>query len=365
MGVAQAGFDHDLVVEWDARACSTLTENLGASDRILHGDVREVDFKDREGRVDLLAGGPPCQPFSLGGKHQGQLDPRDMFPEMIRAVRELRPRAILVENVKGLLRASFASYFEYILLQLSYPELVARTGESWLDHLARLEQHRTSGSVEGLHYNMVFRMLNAADYGIPQKRHRVFLVGFRSDLGVEWAFPEPTHSAAALRYQQCVTGEYWDRHGIPTPMEFTVNFHDFPQPTTLPWRTVRDAIGDLPEPEHGADDDGWGHVLVPGARTYPGHTGSPLDEPSKTLKAGVHGVPGGENTLRLNNGSVRYYTIREAARIQTFPDTYRFTSSWTESMRQIGNAVPVALGHLVAQSIKDALLGETGKECRQ
>jgi len=356
LGLDRAGFQHDLMVEWDAHACSTLTNNWDVSDRLYQGDVRHVDFTSLQDDIDLLAGGPPCQPFSLGGNHQGPLDPRDMFPEMIRAVRELRPKTILVENVKGLLRSSFARYFQYILLQFSHPELVARPAESWLDHWARLEQHRKHGLVDRPPYRMQCRLVNAADYGIPQRRQRVFIVGFRSDLGIDWAFPEPTHSAAALHYQQWVTGEYWERHGIPRPMKIPhLNVRDDPPPDPLPWQTVRDAIGDLPNFELRPDAEGWGHGFIPGARSYSGHTGSSLDAPSKTLKAGVHGVPGGENTVQCDDGSVRYYTIREAARLQTFPDTYQFTQSWAEHMRQLGNAVPVDLAYHIAQSIQNAL----------
>lgn len=92
-----------------------------------------------------------------------------------------------------------------------------------------------------------------------------------------------------------------------------------------------------------------------GARIYKGHTGSPLDEPAKTLKAGDHGVPGGENMVAFPDGSVRYFTIRESARLQSFPDSYVFPGSWTESMRQLGNAVPVKLAHMLGQSIGKAL----------
>src|SRR5262249_9190687 len=127
-------------------------------------------------------------------------------------------------------------------------------------------------------------------------------------------------------------------------------------PEELPWRTVRDAIGDLPDPEVIAEEHEFvNHKHNPGARSYPGHTGSPFDEPAKTLKAGVHGVPGGENTVRYVNGKVRYFTVREAARIQTFPDDYVFHASWTESMRQIGNAVPVRLAELVARDVAEHL----------
>jgi DNA (cytosine-5)-methyltransferase 1 len=93
------------------------------------------------------------------------------------------------------------------------------------------------------------------------------------------------------------------------------------------------------------------HRLNPGARAYPGHTGSPLDLPSKTLKAGVHGVPGGENMIAFEDGALRYLTVREAARIQTFPDTWHFEGAWSEAMRQLGNAVPVGLAEIVAKSV--------------
>jgi hypothetical protein len=104
--------------------------------------------------------------------------------------------------------------------------------------------------------------------------------------------------------------------------------------------STRDAIGDLPKPQE-QNNKIYNHKFQPGARSYPGHTGSMLDEPAKTLKAGVHGVPGGENMLMREDGSVRYFTARECARLQTFPDNYLFHGSWTETMRQLGNAVPV------------------------
>ncbi|MGM0485902.1 MAG: DNA cytosine methyltransferase, partial [Planctomycetota bacterium] len=97
------------------------------------------------------------------------------------------------------------------------------------------------------------------------------------------------------------------------------------------------------------------HCLNPGARVYKGHTGSALDDPAKVLKAGDHGVPGGENMLAYTNANVRYFTVREAARLQTFPDRYVFQGAWTEAMRQLGNAVPVALAKAVAESIRNHL----------
>jgi DNA (cytosine-5)-methyltransferase 1 len=120
---------------------------------------------------------------------------------------------------------------------------------------------------------------------------------------------------------------------------------------------VREALADLPDPqtEARAAAELLNHRFQPGARSYPGHTGSPLDEPAKTLKAGVHGVPGGENMLLRPDGSVRYFSVRESARLQTFPDNYKFHGSWTETMRQLGNAVPVKLAEVVAKDVADHL----------
>jgi DNA (cytosine-5)-methyltransferase 1 len=373
MGVTLAGFKHDLVLEWNEDACNTIRENRAAKVEPVANwpectprNVREIDFRSLEGKLDLLSGGPPCQPFSLGGRHRSHTDERDMFPEVVRAVREAKPKAVLVENVKGLLRQSFANYFGYIELQLQYPDIVMRVDEDWMTHRSRLEQHHTAGKGrdEGLTYRVVYRLFNAANFGVPQRRERVIIVGIRSDLGAEWTFPQESHSVEALLYDQWVTGEYWERHKVATrdrpmrPVKFPSRFSTDPvliEHTKQPWVTVRDAIADLPDPQTADAAKYQNHFFMDGARQYPGHTGSPLDEPAKTLKAGDHGVPGGENMLLRPDGSIRYFTVREAARLQTFPDPYRFSGSWSETMRQLGNAVPVKLGQVVASSIRGLL----------
>jgi DNA (cytosine-5)-methyltransferase 1 len=290
-----------------------------------------------------------------------------MFPEVVRAMRELKPRAVLVENVRGLLRESFAKYFEYVTLQMRYPEIAAKPDEDWTEHLSRLERHYTKGRYGGLHYNIVFRSVNAANYGVPQKRERVIIVGFRSDLGIEWSFPNATHSFDALLRDQWVTGGYWERHrvpkrkrpGIPDRHKDRVGFLKAEQslfePDERPWRTVRDAIEGLPDPELNRASRFHNHEYNSGARSYAGHTGSPLDETAKTLKAGDHGVPGGENTVVMPDGSVRYLTVRESARLQTFPDNYTFQGGWSEAMRQLGNAVPVLLAETIANGVRSKL----------
>jgi DNA (cytosine-5)-methyltransferase 1 len=311
--------------------------------------------------VDLLAAGVPCQPWSLGGKHRGYEDERNLFPDTVAIIRRLRPKAILIENVKGLLRPSFSNYFEYIKLMVRHPEVVRNTNESWMDHLSKLERHHTSNE-KGLEYRVIPELLNAANYGVPQRRERVFIVAFRSDLHIDWSFPKQSHSQDSLYRDQWVTGEYWDRHQVtkrtrpaqPANKESRLDKVRSQLPFDLPWTTVRDAISNLPDPERGSGDIP-NHIFQPGARSYPGHTGSPLDEPAKTLKAGDHGVPGGENMLRLPDGRIRYFTVRESARIQTFPDNFIFHGSWTETMRQLGNAVPVDLAQIIATDINRKL----------
>jgi DNA (cytosine-5)-methyltransferase 1 len=373
LGLSASGFKHEMLVEYDTDSVNTIKQNIlnrEADGHIIESDVRKISFREFEGKLDLVAGGPPCQPFSLGGKHQAHLDERDMFPEAARVVSETKPRAFVFENVKGLLRKSFSTYFEYILLRLTYPELTPQGYESWQDHLSALEKLHTKGNYKGLKYNVVFRLLNAADYGVPQVRERVFIVGIRSDLNLAWSFPEATHSEQALLHSQWVSGSYWKEHGIkkiPSLDLFPKDVQsrakalsttaDLFPPQLQRWQTVRDAIKGLPDPQvdYAGGTIFQNHYFRDGARMYPGHTGSLLDSPSKTLKAGDHGVPGGENMIRYYDDKVRYLTVRESARIQVFPDDYVFSGAWTESMRQIGNAVPVRLAQVVGTELSKLL----------
>ena len=372
MGVAASGFRHRAVIEWDRFACDTLRQNqssflLDGTDPIEPTDARTFDYSRLKDSIDLVAGGPPCQPFSLGGKHKGHADSRDMFPQAIRAIRELRPKAFIIENVRGLARQSFFNYFQYIKLQLEFPEIEARHNEEWTGHLKRLESQKTSGTSSGLQYQVVSQVVNAANYGVPQRRERVVIVGFRADLSVSWSFPVITHAEESLLYTQWVTGDYWELHEVAKKdrPDLTARFRELickrvsdlePSLMLSPWKTVRDAVIDLPEPEESENPSIPNHRFQSGARTYPGHTGSPIDEPAKTLKAGDHGVPGGENMVRSNNGAVRYFSVRESARLQTFPDDFIFHGTWSENMRQLGNAVPVELGRVVASSVAARLV---------
>jgi DNA (cytosine-5)-methyltransferase 1 len=344
-------------------------------DHVNEMDVEDFNFAPFADKLDLLSGGVPCQPFSLAGKHAGYKDPRNLFPEMLRAVRMTHPKAILVENVRGLSRPRFMPYFQYILLQLSLPTLLRRKGESWLRHRQRLlEQehlrHLNGVAPPSLGYEIRYRVLECADLGVPQHRERIFVMGFRSDLGLvpRWPneiWPELIHSEEALLCAQWIDGSYWVEHGLhrpPRPNGLAERLRAIARngkPVQPRWRTLRDALHGLPEPAPGVPHPVIpNHIGIPGVRFYKGHTGSALDQPAKTLKAGDHGVPGGENAIAMDSGGARYMTVREAARVQTFPDEYVFEGPRSEAMRQIGNAVPVvvaeAFGRAIAYQLQEA-----------
>jgi DNA (cytosine-5)-methyltransferase 1 len=353
-GLELSGFEHAAFVEFNKHACNSLYENFNP-ERVFFGDIKDFNFDNLE-QIDLVAGGPPCQPFSLGGKHRANQDSRDMFPYAIKAIEKLSPKAFVFENVKGLLRESFSDYFEYIILRLSYPDFKLEEGSNWEAHLNELRSTNKLGQVTKS-YDVKFKLINAADYGVPQTRERVVIVGTRTDIGLSWTFPKETHSEDRLLWDMYVTGEYWERHKISQSFLPVLDIqvkervsrlrdkYGMFEPELLPWITIRDALSGTPDPKsnHGIID----HIFRDGARTYPGHTGSDFDWPSKTIKAGGHGVPGGENMIRFNDGSVRYLTTFEAKRIQTFPDNFVIKGAWGEAMRQIGNAVPVLLAEKI------------------
>ncbi len=370
-GMENVGFRHRALVEWNKDACRTLNVNFDEN-VVFHSDVREFDFSQCNG-VDVISGGPPCQPFSIGGKHQSDTDDRDMFPVATNAINKVLPKAFVFENVKGLLRSSFAPYFRSILLQLTYPQFALNRDNDWKKNLKNLERLHLSGAYTGAKYNVAYRLLNAADFGVPQTRERVFIVGIRDDIGFDWSFPEKTHSLDTLLWSQFVTGNYWKKHDMsPPPIDvFDIRiqnrirkvrdmFQLFP-PADKPWRTVRDCLCDVPLPTRAPTRRGE-HELREGARIYPGHNGSLIDLPSKTLKAGDHGVPGGENMIRFLDGSVRYFSTYEAKLIQTFPKSYHITGSWTEAMRQIGNAVPVRLAQTIGKRLIEKLQSSNTKQ---
>ncbi len=364
LGMSRAGFSHALMAEFDFDAVETARHNRDrAIEHVAHWpvsrtDVRDIDWEPLRGQLAVVSGGPPCQPFGIGGKKLGPNDSRDMWPEAVRAIREAAPEGFLFENVRNLAGPKFRGYLEWVLEHLARPSMIREADECHEDHLARL---RVSPDVE---YQVAWQVVNAADYGAPQIRHRVLIFGVRSDSGARPSPMPPTHSRDRLLWEQYVSGEYFKRHGLE-PRSQPANAQDARrvealrasgvEPAGLAWVTVRDAIAGLGDP-----DGARNHVHQAGAKVYPGHTGSPLDLPSKALKAGDHGVPGGENMMVRDDGSVRYFTTREAARLVGLPDDYLFPRSWSESMRQLGNAVPSQLGEAAGRWLR--LMIETSRQ---
>jgi len=350
LGMREAGFKHSALVEWWAPAARVLRHNadlkpdLWKPTDVIEADVREsLDKLGERGTVQLVAGGPPCQPFSLAGAHAGDTDERNQFPTALNVVRRLRPNIVIFENVAGLLRPSFVPYLDYVKAQLRYPNITAKNDELWHEHHARINNTKALPI-----YRVYQEVIDAADLGVPQSRKRVFIIGIRADVpGADtWQEIAMSHSRDALLHEQYVTGLYWDRHDLPHPeiparlATIVKRLQEIGPPATDPWQTLRDALLPIPEPGQGVDVPLWpNHRFIPGARTYAKHSGSPLDMPSKTIKAGVHGVAGGEAMLRDLDGSVRYLTVREAAVVQGFPQDYEFPGPRSRVMGVIGNAV--------------------------
>lgn len=408
MAVHGAGFRPLLFNEFAPRACQTLEANgakpRGDEERIpepgepwplVAGDVQDLDMRYLLGRVDVLAGGPPCQPFSLGGIAKGDEDRRNMFPQMFKAMRQIRPKAVICENVVGLLRPSFKPYLDYIVREMEMPFELRDPEIPWQKHdQALIEARRSTADDPSERYKVVMTRVNAADYGVPQIRHRIIIVAFREDLGVDIdQFNEdvlPRYSEQALFRSMLDDSDdsYWTRHpevpdhvralamararaGIRKDVSLTPD-------ESKPWRTFRDAIAGIDENEGkplpkidwdrldrneyraGGFTD---HIGWPGARIYKGHTPNELDRPAKTVKAGVHGVPGGESVMLTDDletpgGTTyrhRYMTVRETARVMTFPDDWKLEGPRGEKMRQLGNAVPVKLGAVFANAVAKAL----------
>ena len=283
LGMLWAGFEHDQLVELNEAPCEILRTNaerdpaLWKSENIRQMDVRwwlKEHASSQLRDIDLVAGGPPCQPFSIGGARAGHADERNMFPIAIDVVRELRPKTFVFENVPGLLREDFLPYYLYLFDYLTRPSIVPREDEDWTAHHDRIRRARRP-----VEYHVRREIIDAADLGIPQTRKRVFIIGIRADMGEAdtWQTLKPTHSRAALLHAQWVSGAYWIEHGLRPPamaQKFRSQVDRLRRSGEIPgekrWRTTRDAITDLPHPINGVEASGvLNHEGIPGCPVVP------------------------------------------------------------------------------------------------
>jgi DNA (cytosine-5)-methyltransferase 1 len=309
LGLRNAGCEVECAVELDAAACRSYEALHGHEPR--RADVREVDLRSFRGRLDVLAGGPPCQPFSSGGKRLGADDPRNGLPALLNAVAQARPATVLIENVVGISAPSRRRYLVAVVRAL-----------------------------EQLGYGVTSRVLDAADYGVPQHRRRLFLIGLRG--GGSFTFPAPTHgpgrrqawltagdvvSAQQSKGEPCQSPVVYARRPVVRPSPYSgLLFNGSGRPVDLsaPSRTILASAGG--NKTHFVDTLG----IVPAYHR--------------------HLLNGGEPRVGSVDGA-RRLSVLESALLQSFPEGTEFHGTPTQRYRQVGNAVPP----LLAQAVGEAL----------
>lgn len=313
LGMEKAGFSHVLLNEIDHDACATLQYNRPGW-RVAEQDVRQISFRQFEGKVDFLSGGFPCQAFSYAGKQGGFNDTRGtLFFELARAVQEVRPKVFMGENVKG---------------------LAAHDGGRTLATI--------KNTIKELGYTLVEpRVLRSILFRVPQKRERLILVAIRNDFAgkVQFHWPSPFHRIMTLR-DAFYKG---DLYGCDVPVS---DGQKYPLKKLKVMEMVpmggywRDLPIDVQREYMG------GSFELEGGKTGMARRLS-LDEPSLTLTC----APAQKQTERCHPIETRPLTVREYARIQTFPDEWRFSGTLSSQYKQIGNAVPVNLAYAVGRSL--------------
>ena len=289
LGLAMAGFVHVALVEYEQEYCNVLKANRPEWN-VICADVHKFDGHPYEG-VDLLAGGVPCPPFSVAGKQLGKDDERDLFPEAIRLIREIRPRAVMLENVRGFLDSGFEEYRDHIFTE-----------------------------IKKLGYVTHIKLLNASDYGVPQLRPRVVIVGIRKD------------QAGAFEYPQ--------EHPRESP-------------------TVGETLCDLMSQNGWKGAKKWAEradriapTLVGGSKKHGGPDLGPTRAKNAWAELGVDGKGIANEAPEPDFDGMPRLTSRMMARIQGFPDTWTFGNKKTVACRMIGNAFPPPVAQAVGIEIR-------------
>lgn len=288
LGLERAGFEHEALVEIDDACCAPLRFNR-PNWNVLHGDVTGSDGRQYEG-IELLAGGVPCPPFSVAGKQLGAKDERDLFPEAIRLTDEIRPRAVMLENVRGFLDPDFEGY-----------------------------RKRLFGLFKKLGYKTGIKLLNASSYGVPQLRPRVVIVALRAGDSEHFVWPEPVLSAAPTVGD--VLRDLMAENGWPYADE---------------WTQGAQAVAP---------------TIVGGSKKHGGPDLGPSRARKAWAQLGVEGGTIADEAPGRNFKGMPRLTVRMVARIQGFPDDWHFTGKKTAAYRQVGNAFPPPVAEAVGASI--------------
>lgn len=293
LGLAMAGFTHLALVEYEKEYCDTLRSNRPEWN-VIHADVKDFSGNLYRGKVDLLAGGVPCPPFSVAGKQLGSEDERDLFPEALRLIEEIHPRAVMLENVRGFLDPVFEEYRKNIL-----------------DHITSLG------------YKTQIKLLNANDYGVPQLRPRIVIVAIRNDISMKFHYPE--------------------EHPELAP---TVGQTLFDLMKVNGWKGAKKWA-------EGANT--IAPTIVGGSKKHGGPDLGPVRARKAWAELGVDGLGVADTAPQTDFEGMPRLTPRMIARIQGFPDTWSFGSKKTAACRMIGNAFPPPVACAVGKEIRKVL----------
>lgn len=296
LGLEQAGFEHIALVELESDYCDCLRKNRPQWN-VYCADVKEFDGKPFAGSVDLLAGGVPCPPFSVAGKQLGKDDERDLFPQMLRLVREIQPKAVMIENVRGFYSSKFDSYRTSILHSL------LRMG-----------------------YKPYITLLNASDFGVPQLRPRTIIVAFRRGIKEDFKFPEPTKGHEVSVGE--AIGDLMGANGWEGAKE---------------WSQKADRIAP---------------TLVGGSKKHGGPDLGPTRARNAWAELGVDGRGVADEAPAKGFEGLPKLTPRMMARIQGFPDDWQFGDRKTTACRMIGNAFPPPVAKEIGLKIMEILDNE-------
>lgn len=319
IGLRRAGFDVEACVELKRDAVETYARHHPEATHY-NSDVREIDFTQYRGKIDFVAGGPPCQPFSIGGLRKTSDDSRDMLPEYLRCLTEISPAAFLMENVPGLAQKRARPYFDSMLARMSE-----------------------------LGYRLNWAVLSSADYGVPQKRRRLFVLGSKTN---QLRFPTPTHGPGTDKAHLSAL-EVLGPDPLGEAPKSPVKYAKYPDLRPSPYAGHIYNGGGRP-----LDPDGPCHTILASSGGYKTHW---VDVEGIAPKYYAHLKSGGEPWIGEVPGA-RRLSVEECSIIQTFPQDLVFAGSRSSQYTQVGDAVPPDFAFVLARSIFFQLNGGRSTE---